>query len=312
MRKNTLILLAIFVILLLVFTVSKITDRTTAKASYFINVDTTRISKIHIISPDKGEVTLSKASGLWRVVEPIDYAADERNVGQTISKLGSMEIESLVSGRKDQQTTYEVDSSGTLVELFDGDNKLEAFYLGKNAPTYRHNYMRKVNSNDIVMVKGSYRYQFSRNLKDWRDKIILELERSDISDMEFKYPDEEFSLTFVDTTWVVSSRSETFTADSKKVDQVLNYLGKLRTGDFFTPEEGEEPDWSKPEFTLVINLKGNISETIMLWEKPDKANQYLLKLAKKTTVFVVYKGTQATLMKKLDDFRPPTEETTED
>ncbi|MBC8204227.1 DUF4340 domain-containing protein [bacterium] len=303
MKKNITILAAVFLVLLIILFINRMSDKTVVKANYFIDIDTTKVTKLHFISPEKGEVTLSKASGMWRVVEPIDYLADARNMGQTLSQLMKMEIENLVTGREDQKSAYEVDSAGTLIEVYEGGKLLTAFYMGKNAPTYRHTYMRKTDSDDIYMVKSTFRYQFNRELKDWRDKIIMELNKDDVREMDFRYPDEQFTLQLSDTIWTLHSDKTEFTADKKLVDRILNYLSKLRTGDFYNPDSAEALDWSKPEFSMkVIALGGNI-RTIMIQEKPGEQNQYYLKLDDNPTVFIVYKGTAATLMKKIDDFR---------
>ncbi len=177
------------VVLLIVFFISKSTDKTVGRTEYFVKVDTNLVDYIHLVSPDHGETTLEKVNDFWRVTDPVDFPAEVRNVHEVMKKLDGLEIENLVSGRAEQRSNYQVDSTGILVEVKGGGKMLANFYIGKPASTYKHTYMREVDSDDIFMVDGNFKYFFSRKTNDWRNKSIIQINKDAIEEFSVKFPD---------------------------------------------------------------------------------------------------------------------------
>ncbi len=304
-QRNTIFLLAIFVILLILFFVSKITDRAVGKRELLVEVDTSKVDRIHIVSPENGEVLLALENGVWRLKQPLDFQAEARSVHNLLDKLDDMIVESIASTRKDKWEEYEVnDSLGTLVELMSGDKQLVSFYMGKKASTRRHTYFRKSGDNSIYMVKGSYNYFFDRKLKDWRNKMILEVNPDGIESIRISYPDHSFTLTLKDSVWWLDEGKTEFEASLKAVDPMINYISRLRAGDFHDIAEGEEsPDFSQPACYVEITFDGGYKEGLSLIPEDEDAKRYLIKKDSEDVIYVIYKGTANILMKDIEDFR---------
>jgi hypothetical protein len=275
------------------------------RTTYFVDIDTSKVDYIHFSSAENGEITLQLVNDMWRVTDPIDFPADQRNVHETLKKISEMEIESLVSSREDQQETYELDDNkGVLIELKSGDKLLASFVMGKTASTYRHTYFMKKGSNDIQMVKGSYKYQFNRKLKDWRNKIILEINKEAIESFKLKYPDKVISVTLEDTLWYADDGKEKIRATRKAVDPLINYLSRLRASDFYDiSEENPEPDLSSVDCQIEITFDGGKSTSILLKKENEEGKMYFIKRSDSDIIYKVYQGTANVLMKDMEDFR---------
>ncbi len=311
MRNKTAIYLGIaFVVLLIIFIVSRVSDKSVERVRYLVEVDTSKVDYIHTISPTNGAITLEKVNQIWRVTEPVDYPAEQRSVHETLTKLDIMEIENLVTSRPDRFAEYQVDdSAGVSVEIKAGGKKTAGFVMGKPSSTYRHTYFRKEGSNDVYMIEGSFKYFFDRSLKDWRNKVILDINKDSIEECKLIYPDQTITLALDDTTWITKTAEEEFVADKPKVDQMLNYASRLRAADFHDVDEGETPpDFTNPIYQLEITFSGGHKQSISLLPEAEDENKFMVKKMDDETIYQVYKGTADILMKDLDSFKPQAEQ----
>jgi len=306
MRNKKIIYMgAAFLVLLIILFISKSTDRTMEKTTYFIDIDTSKVDYLHFSSPDNGEITLELVDGIWRVTEPIDFPADQRNVHETLKKLSELEIENLVTSREDQQATYEVDDvKGVNIEVKSGGKPVASIVMGKTASTYRHTYFKKKGSNEIQMVNGSYKYYIDRKLKDWRNKIILEINKDAIEALKLTYPDKVISVTLEDTLWYADDGKDRFKATRKAVDPLINYLSRLRASDFYDiSEENPEPDMSSLDCAIEITFDGGKTASLLLKKENEEGKMYFLKRSDSDIIYKVYQGTANVLMKNMEDFR---------
>jgi hypothetical protein len=284
-----------------------LTDRTIEKKRSLCQVDTNKVDMIHIVSPQNGEITLQKRNGVWNITSPIDFPVDDYAIHDLLKKLTEMNIESVVSDRMEQQTTYEVtDSLATKVEVKASGKTLASFLMGKSAGTYRHTYFRRPNSKEILMVTGSYKYNINKPLKDWRNKIIFEVEKEKIEGMLLNHPKQPIELTLKDSIWTVKSGKEEFTAGKSSVDMLVNYISKLRAADFYdvkSDTSGKIVDFTQPAYSMEATFDGGKKETFMLIPEDKDERRFFLKKASSDIIYIVYKGTANVMMKKIEDFK---------
>jgi|GEM_PF-1515375 len=303
--KKLLYLGAAFVVLLAIFLLSRMSDKTVQKTQMLLPVDTTQITQIRLVSPANGEIVFAKENEIWRIKQPLDFAADLRNVNSMLEKLAEMKIESVASTRKEGQTEYDTgDSAAVFAEFKAGDRVLGSFYMGKLAGTRRHTYFRLPKSDETLMVKGNYKYFFDRKLKDWRNKMVLELNPEGVEAFKITYPDHYFTVARRDSLWYMQEDKKEFEVSKKLVDPALNYLSRVRAGDFFDPDSGQIlPDFSKPACTIEITFSGGQNETIFLVPEEKGEKRYFIKKESDPTIYYVYSSTAKSLMKDVGDFR---------
>ena len=303
-KKTILYLSVLFVVLLAVYLIGNMTDRTVQRKTYLYDIDTTQVNYFHIVSPDNGEVTLEIVNDVWRITSPIDFPAAERNVHELLNKLSELEIESVVTNRSGMQSEYQVDSTGTIVEAKAGGKLVVSCIMGKTSSTYRHTYFRKNNSNDIYMIKGSFKFYMNRKLSDWRNKVILEINKDAIESFSLTYPKERITVTMEDTLWRADNGKENFIATRKAVNPLLNYVAKLRAADFFDPEESAQPlDFSNADCVMDITFDGGKTQSLLLMKENKDAKKYYIKKGDSDIVYLIYEGTAKILMKSVADFK---------
>ena len=231
MKKTVYILSGTFVVLLLIAYVvmQKPGEQSASSASSgpLCKIDSVSVDKIELKSP-AADVVLEKRGAEWFVTQPINYRADQNNVGQLLHQLKTMETKGVISSRPDKQKVFQVDQSGTQVNVSEKGAEKAAFILGKMAGSYDEYYARRVNANDVLLVGGAYAYTFNRQVRDWRDRAIAAIPRESIKDIRYQYGDTVFTLLHKDSLWVIGQDK----AQQSVVDGILSALSNIQADEF--------------------------------------------------------------------------------
>jgi hypothetical protein len=231
MKKNTLALVGLLALLLVLayLVLQKPGEQSvgTSGSGTFLSVDSLSLDKISIKSPT-ASLVLEKRGAEWFVAEPVNYKADQANATNLIHLIKSMEARSVVSSKPEKRPVFQVDSTGTLLTLFEKGKQTESVVIGKMGSSYNETYVRKSNSDDVVLVDGVTSYSFSRPVKDWRDKTIFTTLRENIKEVKYEYGDTTFTLAWHDSAWWVGKDP----AKEEAVNGLLTTLSNLQADDF--------------------------------------------------------------------------------
>jgi hypothetical protein len=231
MKKNTYILIGLFVVLLVVafLVLQKPGEQSASSAStgLLTGIDSVSVDKIEIKTPTFSLV-LEKRGTEWYIAQPINYKANQTNVGQIIHQIKNLEVKSTVSSKPEKHSVFQVDQTGTEVKVYEKGIEKTSFVLGKMAGGYTESYVRKLNSNDVLLVEGAYGYMFSRPVKEWRDKTIFTTPKESIKEVQYQYGDTTFSMAFKDSTWLIGKDK----VQQSVIDGVLSSLSNLQADNF--------------------------------------------------------------------------------
>ncbi len=231
MKKNTYILIGVFVVLLAVafLVLQKPGERSASSASTgpMFTIDSVAVDKIEI-KAEKASVVLEKRGAEWYVVQPVSYKADQANVGQALHQIKVVEVKNVVSSKPEKHAVFQVDQNGTEVKLYEKGMEKAGFILGKMAGGYNEYYTRKLNSNDVLIVEGIYGYTFNRVLKDWRDRTIVAVPKENIKEVRYQYGDTTFTMTLQNSAWLVGKD----TVQQSAADGMLTALSNVQADDF--------------------------------------------------------------------------------
>lgn len=152
------------------------------------------ITSIEITRPGEEAVRLTRGEGGWRVSAPVDAVADQTSVDSALDKITELALESVAARNATHHEELEVDAAhGIHVIARNGDEVLADVWIGASRSG---NTAVRVEGQDAVgMVDGSIRFAFSRDLKDWRDRAILDLEADDAREVAWVGPNGTFRFT---------------------------------------------------------------------------------------------------------------------
>jgi len=231
MKQTTWILVGALVVLAVItFFVLRQPGETSASESsgvMLVSYDSASVDKIEVTAPGTS-VTLEKQGNGWMVTAPLRYRADQSVITAAVGKGKNIEVKNVVSSNPEKQHLFQVDSAGTLIQVYAGGSPVAAFRVGKPGPSYMETYVRKEGSNDVFLAEGMFTYVFSHPAKDWRDKSIYKSEPELIRSVTYKYGDTTFTLAMKDSLWRLNGDS----VSQATVRSLLGSLANLQADDF--------------------------------------------------------------------------------
>ena len=283
----------------------------------FLSTDTSQVNFVKIKNKE-GELTLKRVGDNWRISDPYNYPANPSYIETLLNKLAELKYESLITKNKDKFEEYEVaGEEAAYVEVGKEGGLIDKFYCGKPSKHYTHTYMKLEGENEVWMVSGTPRSSFTRKPKDWRDKQILNLDKTLIERVLLRFPDEvvelrreismaeaDTMLVEADTSWtVIPERGKPFLAAEKVMNRIKNTLGKMNSMDFRVAGTDSIPSFAEPLLTVEAYLEGDRKEVIDFVQDPEKDNRYVVRQnGSEETVFVVYESSFKNFNKRLADF----------
>jgi len=305
--KRQLVLVIVLVVLLgVVFAQRRQQQSLVASApAGQVSLNPDRVSRLVVDRPGEPTVEFARVGGGWRIRAPFDYAAQDQAVQSTLTSLQDLELADVVSTNPDNRHNYQVDSTGTHVQAWEGDQQVMSLIIGKAAPDFAHTFVRRDGSDEVYRAVGMLSYTFNKKPDDWRDKTILALNRDDIDRVELRYPKEKsvVNLALRDSVWTVAEGSGKATAaDSATVADLLSAVSRLNTVTFASAEELADKDLSQADCEVFVETDSGQHE-LDLWKAEN--NRYYAKLKDTDdVVFSLYENTLSRILKKAEDFKP--------
>lgn len=266
-------------------------------------VDPERVTRLRVMRQGEPPVQIERVAGSWRITAPGDYRASEPVVSGALTALDSLALVDVVSTNPAKRSTFQVDSTGTRVQVQEGDKSVLDLVVGKASPDFSHTYVRPEGSDEVFRAAGMLTYQFNKRLDDWRDKTILEVDAAGIVRIVLESPKEKTLLELAksDTTWTLRTGGGAPEAtDSLAVAQVLRGAAKLMTAAFVTPEAAAAVSFATPDFRLQVDTDSGSHTVVFVEAKDGKMHAQRTDDAQ---VYELYKSSVANLMKKPDDLR---------
>ena len=209
-------------------------DAQTAGAEDGID-DITRddIDSLEIHRPDSPVVKLAKRGDSWRVVEPVDAEADQTVIDVALDKLDELETSRVVAQNPENHERLEVDDAhGVRVIAREGESVLADLIVG--AFGGGDTMVRVHGADTVYAVTGSIKYAFNKELKDWRNRRVLDVEPDRVRAIAFESPAGAYSFVRNDSNeWALAEGQvpiERFGAG--KVQSIVASLARMRASDF--------------------------------------------------------------------------------
>lgn len=296
MKRSTLILAALFVILLAA-TVFLLWPGGEREASYelvkrYLEVDSAKVTMMAIHSGEI-DVTLEKIGGEWMIREPFEYKADQSSVLQLLALTKDLEVKSLISENPERQTMFKVDSSGTLLVLAEAGGVSDSLIVGKSDPSFSDRYVRKIGSNRVYLAGGLKAWVLERAVKDWRDKTIVDMQKESIRRVTVALPKESYVLEKREERWLVGQDSTQETA----VNSLLAALNPFRADDFV---DSSVVMPTKP--AAEVEVAGDETVSIKFFPSPTDTLKYWVTSSVSPQVFQVSQWSAKRFMKPRTEY----------
>lgn len=267
-------------------------DRTFRKT--LVSIDTTRLSRIVITSPKSPEpVELSRSGPGWQVKTPDGVLPTaEGIVSRALESLNYLEATQLVSRSESDWMGYQVDSAGTRVQVYEGDERVSDLILGRfeYKQSGMASYVREAEEDEVYAVNGYLDASFNRAANDWRDKTLLKGSAAEWSGLNFRYPaDSSFQLVKgLDGKWGFPDSS--LSVNTTEINSYLSSLGNTNGSVFVS-----RPSGSTPQMELTLQLVSGGAIEVKAY--PDPVHTWVLASSLNPTAF--FADQSGTLVKKI-------------
>ncbi len=259
-KINIKTLVIVFALLLGILVITELMESKKGERSfkdYILSFDEGKITSIAISNPKGGQgVYLEKKNeGSWTVAKgEEEYTADSDRVGQLLQSLQELKPRRVAATRKEKWEDFEVtDSAAVKVNLKKEGKTAGELYIGKfsykqpSNPYQRQgdmiSYVRVGGEKEIYAVSGFLKMNFSADLDSYRDKTVIDSEKSNWTTLDFSFPgDSSYQLVRQEGKWMAGG----LLADSATVAKYLNQLSSLTSSYFVADNQkaGNTPGYS--------------------------------------------------------------------
>ncbi|HXV37749.1 MAG TPA: DUF4340 domain-containing protein, partial [Myxococcota bacterium] len=204
-------------------------DAKAAEGRLFRDLEQGAIESIALRAADAPEIRFERRDAHWRIVSPLDAAADAFAVDGLAGAIAQLSSESVIEQPR-ALDVYGIDAQGTQVR-FQGGGSEKVLRLGKTTPVGGNTYVA-IDGDARVFTVVSYQLQpFRKKLDEFRDKQILSFDRAAVKTIRISSSEARLVLERGDDGWRVASPVDD-RADADSVEQLLSSLAYLRASGF--------------------------------------------------------------------------------
>ncbi|HKU39891.1 MAG TPA: DUF4340 domain-containing protein [Polyangiales bacterium] len=190
------------------------------------------VTELTVKAPGKTEVTLTKTDGAWKLTAPLSADADKDAVDTALSKLDELTFVAVAATKPENHEKLEVtDGKGVHVVAKQGEKLLGDIWIG----TYLsgNTMLRSQGETNVATVKGSMKYAFDKDLKDWRDRAVVDVKSDDVKAISFASKNGTYNFVKEGTEWKQAAGDKPIANyDANKVSSLVSTLVSLRANDF--------------------------------------------------------------------------------
>lgn len=305
MNKSTKYLLIVFVILaaiVVIFFKGKDKISTEKIDEKLFVADSSKIDKIEI-SRAKDTLTLEKVGGIWKLSKPVDYPADTNSITPLLGNLQNFRIESVVSENPGNFSTYFDSTNNSHVNVYQEGKLLGGFLLGKSGQGYETAYIRRGEENRVLLASKLGAVNFTKPLKDYRNKLMLAMQTISIAKIECKSTDSNHVdfIAIKDTAgkWFIGADSVAKTT----MEGFTNMFTNAQTDDF---KDTVVTQFPTPTYTLTIyNSQPGIAPVVInFYKQATTPVEYIVQITNNKQLFKFSDSFAASWMKKHKDLIP--------
>ena len=202
------------------------------KKDKLLAVDKEAVTGVSLAYPDR-EIELRKDDHGWRLVKPVDAAADETVVKGLIATIADAEVQKTIDQIPPDLTPFGLDKPTVTTRLtLKSGEQTPPVSVGKNTAIGGKTYVRKGDEPKLYLTATSVGFGLNKQVKDLRDKQLLVFQDDAVKTLEvLPAGGETVLVTRKDKdAWTVDPGSHP--ADPTEVRSYLSSLRATRATDF--------------------------------------------------------------------------------
>ena len=253
------------------------------------------VNKVRISAPqDATQATLEKRGEQWTVNNQLAFQPKLDALWQAVADIETG-AQLIAMNPNNHQRMGVSEDRATVVSFLLGEFEQEKLMIGTWSPQVGLCYVRRFGKDEVYGIPCpspiSAADIFDPRPDGWLDPLILNIPRSEVERLTFSYADDEFSLAFTGSDWVVQDDDGETPADLAQVDTLLRVVELLYAEDFATADESQGLQFDNPAALVRVETRSgatNPTTSIRILERDEQS--YYVRTPVRTTVFIVNRG----------------------
>ncbi len=214
------------------------------------------------------------------------FEADRDRVQEFFGAVAEAVEGNLVARSPSSHARMGVDGSVKRLRVFQAGQVVADLYIGNRGRPFNSVFVRVAEQDPVYLIEGQLIPLINRNLRDWRDKRIVEIDGADIRAFEFARADTAYRIQATDAQWEFANGDPT---DSASVASfLLKFDPLLSQGAIFaTPEQVDSLDFENADRGLLIEGADGVPLAELLFDEASDGNAFWVREAAGGTVYQV-------------------------
>jgi len=318
--KKEYIILAVVIVALVAYLVSRKQDRSLYDLPEIAAVEAKKITRVELF---RGEDTLTfhKEGSEWKI-SPENYLADSQKVKDMLNMVEDITLTELISESKNYQR-YDLDAKdGIHLKCWAKDDLTFEILIGKAAESLNHTFVKLPDDQAVYHAKGNFRKKFDMEIGDLRDKTVLAFDKETIGALDIQAGEEAETYKKQETPpdpaeakdgeqpaaqdagskpkWVDANGED---ADANKIASLISTVSNLKCEKYL--EGKTKNDFSDPVYTLT--LTGVKEYTLLLYAEMEVDGESFFPAisSENDYPFLMTQWRSGNIMKKPADLKKP-------
>ena len=196
------------------------------------------------------QISFAKRGEDWFLTAPLEERADSSAVSSLLTSLDTAAIEEFVAETVVEDSDYGLANPAGVVRVREaGAESWQTIEIGAEAESEGH-FARDAARDPIVRIKPDLLTALGKDLFEFRDKDIIDVQQDTIARLRLQRPEGELAIRHADFKWIIES------PDEQKDQEALAYKFWYPIDDmeFETIDEAGVGDFSNPDVTLIVEL----------------------------------------------------------
>ena len=258
-------LIGVLVILVVAYAGLKLFKNTGRSKSFreeLVVIDTSKVDRI-IITKAGSSFEVNKDNEQWKVTIPGNKEVDAEgtSVNNALGALLRINPDRIATRDPEKWVDYQVDSSGTRVQVFENNVSTLDLILGRfgmHGQQQFHTFVRLFEDDEVYAANNFMGISFPSEPKGFRNSRFLQIASDSITHITFNYPgDSAFIMNKSEDTWYIGNNQ----ADSASTASFLSGLRYLNASDFV--DDVEPTALINPTMSVMIQASG-LQEDVVL------------------------------------------------
>lgn len=282
-----------------------IESETDSEREEVFDLETDAFRQIEIKRPEGETLKLEKDGDAWRLLEPIEAAADSTEVDTLARNIANLERQRIIAEGEDVHLRdYGLDKP-ELAVLFrtESSDDSRGFLLGDETPTGTNRYAKLLGDDKVFVISSYLKSNFDKKAWDLRDKKIMHFERDDVEKVVLRSPEGELVLAREsEDRWNLTTPSFC-RADRYQASSLVSRFETAKMEEIVSDaaEDLEQYGLAQPSYEAELQLAGGKSAELHIGD--EKEGRYYGMNPDSSLVYVVGSSVVDDIKKDASEFR---------